>query len=80
MEGAFATAGGKSEALDDALPQLNVRGDKPIPNRKRRFHGNAIRRADRRYTGAQKMLRLLEPAGVQSGPEAMSVLAQRFGL
>lgn len=60
--------------------QAQPSSDKPLPNSKRRYHGNAMRRADRRFRGTQKMLALLAPAGVLSGSDAMWRAQQKFGL
>lgn len=57
-----------------------MKGDKPIPKRKQRYHANAAKRAEARWNGAEKMLALLAPAGVQSGPRAMDMLTRKYGI
>lgn len=65
------------QAREDAAP---LKGEKPIPKRKRRFHAKAEERAMRRWDGAQKMLELLEPAGVRHDARAMDTLTRKYGI
>ncbi len=69
-----------AQEMNAGLEALDPKGDKPIPNRKRRFHDRAPLRAEKRWNGMQKMLKFLEPAGVQSGPLAMDALSRKYGL
>lgn len=73
----FSTSPEEYRLLADAP---KARGDKPIPKRKQRYHANAEKRAMRRWDGAQKMLKLLAPAGVRSDARAMDALTRKFGI
>lgn len=51
-----------------------------LPKRKRRFHQNAFKRIETNYNGTMKMLKLLEPAGVQCNARAFDIINAKFGL
>ena len=82
MRDLTGTAFSSSLSLEQRLDEIagGSRGEKPIPKRKRRYHANAAKRAEARWNGAEKMLKLLAPAGVQSGPRAMDVLTRKYGI
>jgi len=82
MRDLTGTAFSSSLGLEQRLEELTgrPRGEKPIPKRKRRYHANAAKRAEARWNGAEKMLKLLAPAGVQSDPRAMDVLTRKYGI
>lgn len=76
----LASVNAPSHPLAGLFDEQRPRGEKPIPKRKRRYHANAGRRAERRWDGAQKMLKLLEPAGVRHDARAMDTLTRRHGI
>lgn len=82
MRSLTGTAFSSSLGLEQRLEELagGSSGEKPIPKRKRRYHANAAKRAEARWNGAEKMLKLLAPAGVQSGPRAMDALTRKYGI
>lgn len=83
IAGAFAQPDDLIERFtmeENEIRPPSLTGDKPLPKRKRRFHANAIRRADRNFRGLNKILRLLEPAGVRHDGRAMWAAQQKFGL
>jgi len=81
MQELTGTAFDSSLRLEQRLEELSeAKGDKPIPKRKRRYYANAEKRAEARWNGAEKLLKLLAPAGVQSGPRAMDALTRKYGI